>query len=70
MQTVRLEVANLEYAGRNIGDDYVSGAAYDPGAGGAGNGLLNGFNNLNSMVVDELKVPGEFQVKVGSGSRS
>ncbi|WP_197453396.1 type II and III secretion system protein family protein [Caulifigura coniformis] len=65
MQTVRLEVANLEYAGRNIGDDYVSGAAYDAGAGGAGTGLANGYNNLlNSFVVDELRVPGEFQVKV------
>ena len=63
MQTVRLEVANLEYAGRNIGDDYVNGAAYDNGTGGPGIG--NGFNNfVNSFVVDELKVPGEFQVKV------
>ncbi|HVJ69844.1 MAG TPA: pilus assembly protein N-terminal domain-containing protein, partial [Caulifigura sp.] len=63
MQTVRLEVANLEYAGRNIGDDYVSGAAYDNGAGAPG--LGNNFNNFNnSFVVDELKVPGEFQVKV------
>jgi len=65
MQTVRLEVANLEYAGRNIGDDYVSGAAYDAGGGGVGTGLNNGYNNLlNSFVVDELTVPGEFQVKV------
>ncbi len=63
MQTVRLEVANLEYAGRNIGDDYVNGAAYDDAGGGAG--LLNNFNNnLNSFVVDELRVPGEFQIKV------
>jgi pilus assembly protein CpaC len=62
MQTVRLEVSNLEYAGRNIGDDYVSGAAYDTGVSG---GLANGFqNNLFGFVVDELKVPGEFQVKV------
>jgi pilus assembly protein CpaC len=64
MQTIRLEVSNLEYAGRNIGDDYVNGAAYDSGAGGGGGGL-NGFqNNVFGFVVDELKVPGEFQVKV------
>ncbi len=63
MQTVRLEVSHLEYAGRNIGDDFVNGAAYDPGVAGAG--LANGLNNgINSFVVDELKVPGEFQIKV------
>jgi pilus assembly protein CpaC len=65
MQTVRLEVSNLEFAGRNIGDDYVSGAAYDAGAGGGIGALGNGFNNgLYGFVVDELRVPGEFQVKV------
>ncbi|MBX3443187.1 MAG: pilus assembly protein N-terminal domain-containing protein [Planctomyces sp.] len=64
MQTIRLEVANLEFAGRGFGDDMVNPAAYygDPAMnGGAGAGM----NNLwNSFVVDELQVPGEFMVKV------
>jgi pilus assembly protein CpaC len=63
MQTIRIEVANLEYAGRGFGDDFIDPAAYTGGVNGA---VGNGYNNnlLNSFVVDELQVPGEFTVQV------
>lgn len=63
MQTLRIEVSNLEFAGRGFGDDYVDPAMY---AGGVNGTAANGYGNnwLNSFVVDELNVPGEFTVQV------
>lgn len=65
MQTIRIEVANLEFAGRGFGDDPISLAGYAGDAANGVNGVGIGTNNfLNSFVVDELQVPGEFMVQV------
>jgi pilus assembly protein CpaC len=62
MQTIRIEVSNLEFAGQGFGDDPLTAAGYAGALGGpAGNGL-NGIGFLNGYVVDELQVPGEFNV--------
>ncbi|MCA9030422.1 MAG: type II and III secretion system protein, partial [Planctomycetaceae bacterium] len=74
MQVVRTEVIAQE---RITGGLYGNGAyGYGGGYGGAGAGgygggddLLNGNNNgnnnlLNSIIVDELEVPGEFTINI------
>lgn len=68
MQIVRMEVSYQE--GNGYGNGYGYGDNYGGGAGGGADFLGNGtFNNLatnltNTLVVDELEVPGEFQISI------
>ncbi|MEZ5944276.1 MAG: pilus assembly protein N-terminal domain-containing protein [Planctomycetaceae bacterium] len=73
MQVVRTEViAQERFTGGLYGNGANGyGAGYGGGAGGYGggddlaNGNNNGFNNLlNSIIVDELEVPGEFTINI------
>lgn len=66
MQIVRTEVSNQEAVGNGYDNAYGYGGGGVGGGGFDNNG--NGFNNFsnmaNTLVVDELEVPGEFQVSV------
>lgn len=68
MQIIRGEVIAQE--GGLYGYDNIGGAG-GGGGGGFGGGFNNGFNDFNnnngffsSLVVDELQVPGEFQIMI------
>ncbi|MDB4733028.1 pilus assembly protein N-terminal domain-containing protein [Planctomicrobium sp.] len=63
MSVVRGEV--VAQSDSLLGNDFANGGG---GGNGFGNGLNDNFNNRNdrfsSLIVDELQVPGEFQVNV------
>lgn len=66
MSVVRGEV--VAQTDNLLGTDFGNGFNGGGGSGGFGNGFNDNFNNRNdgfsSLIVDELQVPGEFQVNV------